>query len=188
MFNAVNDTVNNRTTAAANMNKVPFYYGPPAPSFPDRPSPSTSYPSPIAPRGNGILTEIFGTTAPTKPARASGDPPPASAPVASASACPTAPLTANRPTSRQDDLRLSRASQTLAVGVIPTKVNATQYPLDRDPGFAGTRSTPPTKYHHRNRGHAQRHHLQRLRIRGSMVYPAAGVANSTGTDGAHPTM
>ncbi len=61
--NAVNDTVNNRTTAAANMNKVPFYYGPTGAFFSGQAYTldlNTFAQSPHS--GNGILTEIFGTT------------------------------------------------------------------------------------------------------------------------------
>jgi hypothetical protein len=61
--NAVNDTVNNRTTAAANMNKVPFYYGPTGAFFSGQAYTldlNTFVQSPHS--GNGILTEIFGTT------------------------------------------------------------------------------------------------------------------------------
>ncbi|MGB8889134.1 MAG: right-handed parallel beta-helix repeat-containing protein [Candidatus Korobacteraceae bacterium] len=61
--NAVNDTVNNRTTAAANMNKVPFYYGPTGEFFSGQAYTldlNTFAQSPHS--GNGILTEIFGTT------------------------------------------------------------------------------------------------------------------------------
>ncbi len=61
--NAVNDTVNNRMTAAANMNKVPFYYGPTGAFFSGQAFTldlNTFAQSPHS--GNGILTEIFGTT------------------------------------------------------------------------------------------------------------------------------
>jgi len=61
--NAVNDTVNNRTTAAANMNKVPFYYGPTGAFYSGQAFTldlNTFVQSPHS--GNGILTETFGTT------------------------------------------------------------------------------------------------------------------------------
>ena len=61
--NAINDTVNRRTTAAANMNKVPFYYGPTGAFFSGQAYTldlNTFVQSPHS--GNGILTEIFGTT------------------------------------------------------------------------------------------------------------------------------
>ena len=61
--NAVNDVVNGRTTAAANMNKVPFYYGPTGGFLSGQAFTldlNTFIQSPHS--GNGILTEIFGTT------------------------------------------------------------------------------------------------------------------------------
>ena len=61
--NAVNDVVNSRTTAAANMNKVPFYYGPTGGFLSGQAFTldlNTFVQSPHS--GNGILTEIFGTT------------------------------------------------------------------------------------------------------------------------------
>ncbi len=61
--NAVNDTVNNRTTAAANMNKVPFYYGPTGAFYSGQAYTldlNTFVQSPHS--GNNILTEVFGTT------------------------------------------------------------------------------------------------------------------------------
>jgi hypothetical protein len=61
--NAVNDVVNSRTTAAANMNKVPFYYGPTGGFLSGQAFTldlNTFIQSPHS--GNGILTEIFGTT------------------------------------------------------------------------------------------------------------------------------
>ncbi|MGC2110998.1 MAG: hypothetical protein WA655_15870, partial [Candidatus Korobacteraceae bacterium] len=61
--NAINDTVNNRTTAAANMNKVPFYYGPTGAFLSGQAYTldlNTFVQSPHS--GNNILTEIFGTT------------------------------------------------------------------------------------------------------------------------------
>ena len=61
--NAVNDTVNGRTTSAVNMNKVPFYYGPTGAFYSGQAFTldlNTFVQSPHS--GNGILTEIFGTT------------------------------------------------------------------------------------------------------------------------------
>src|SRR5664280_658461 len=61
--NAVNDVVNSRSTAAANMNKVPFYYGPTGGFLSGQAFTldlNTFIQSPHS--GNGILTEIFGTT------------------------------------------------------------------------------------------------------------------------------
>ena len=61
--NAVNDTVNGRTTSAVNMNKVPFYYGPTGAFYSGQAYTldlNTFVQSPHS--GNGILTEIFGTT------------------------------------------------------------------------------------------------------------------------------
>jgi hypothetical protein len=61
--NAVNDTVNGRTTAAVNMNKVPFYYGPTGAFYPGQAFTldlNTFVQSPHS--GNGVLTEVFGTT------------------------------------------------------------------------------------------------------------------------------
>ena len=61
--NAVNDVVNSRTTAAANMNKVPFYYGPTGGFLSGQAFTldlNTFIQSPHS--GNGILTETFGTT------------------------------------------------------------------------------------------------------------------------------
>ncbi|MGA3053388.1 MAG: right-handed parallel beta-helix repeat-containing protein [Candidatus Korobacteraceae bacterium] len=61
--NAVNDVVNSRTTAAANMNKVPFYYGPTGGFLSGQAFTldlNTFVQSPHS--GNGILTEILGTT------------------------------------------------------------------------------------------------------------------------------
>src|SRR5208283_4181244 len=61
--NAVNDTVNGRTTAATNMNKVPFYYGPTGAFYSGQAFTldlNTFVQSPHS--GNGILTETFGTT------------------------------------------------------------------------------------------------------------------------------
>ncbi len=61
--NAVNDVVNSRTTAAANMNKVPFYYGPTGGFLSGQAFTldlNTFIQSPHS--GNGILTEVFGTT------------------------------------------------------------------------------------------------------------------------------
>ncbi len=61
--NAVNDTVNGRTTAAANMNKVPFYYGPTGAFYSGQAYTldlNTFVQSPHS--GNNILTEVFGTT------------------------------------------------------------------------------------------------------------------------------
>ena len=61
--NAVNDVVNSRTTAATNMNKVPFYYGPTGGFLSGQAFTldlNTFIQSPHS--GNGILTEVFGTT------------------------------------------------------------------------------------------------------------------------------
>jgi len=61
--NAVNDTVNNRTTAAVNMNKVPFYFGPTGAFFSGQAFTldlNTFVQSPHS--GNYVLTEVFGTT------------------------------------------------------------------------------------------------------------------------------
>ena len=61
--NAVNDTVNGRATSAVNMNKVPFYYGPTGAFYSGQAYTldlNTFVQSPHS--GNGILTEIFGTT------------------------------------------------------------------------------------------------------------------------------
>ena len=61
--NAVNDTVNGRTTAAANMSKVPFYYGPTGAFLSGQAYTldlNTFVQSPHS--GNNILTEIFGTS------------------------------------------------------------------------------------------------------------------------------
>ncbi len=61
--NAVNDTVNGRTSAASNMNKVPFYYGPTGAFFSGQAYTldlNTFVQSPHS--GNDVLTEIFGTT------------------------------------------------------------------------------------------------------------------------------
>ncbi len=61
--NAVNDTVNGRTTAATNMNKVPFYYGPTGAFYSGQAFTldlNTFVQSPHS--GNGTLTEVFGTT------------------------------------------------------------------------------------------------------------------------------
>jgi hypothetical protein len=61
--NAVNDVVNGRTTAATNMNKVPFYYGPTGGFLSGQAFTldlNTFIQSPHS--GNGILTEVFGTT------------------------------------------------------------------------------------------------------------------------------
>jgi hypothetical protein len=61
--NAVNDVVNGRTTAAANMNKVPFYYGPNGAFYSGQAFTldlNTFVQSPHS--GNGVLTEILGTT------------------------------------------------------------------------------------------------------------------------------
>jgi hypothetical protein len=61
--NAVNDVVNGRTTAAGNMNKVPFYYGPTGGFLSGQAFTldlNTFVQSPHS--GNGILTEVFGTT------------------------------------------------------------------------------------------------------------------------------
>ena len=96
--NAVNDMVNSRTTAAANMNKVPFYYGPTGAFLSGQAFTldlNTFVQSPHS--GNGILTEVFGTTSSNETWSPPAVPPPASASAASASACPTAPPTANRP-------------------------------------------------------------------------------------------
>ena len=62
-LNAVNDVVNGRTTAAANMNKVPFYYGPTGGFLSGQAFTldlNTFIQSPHS--GNGVLTEVFGTT------------------------------------------------------------------------------------------------------------------------------
>ncbi len=61
--NAVNDVVNGRSTAAVNMNKVPFYYGPTGGFLSGQAFTldlNTFIQSPHS--GNGILTEVFGTT------------------------------------------------------------------------------------------------------------------------------
>ncbi len=61
--NAVNDVVNSRTTAATNMNKVPFYYGPTGAFFSGQAFTldlNTFVQSPHS--GNYTLTEVFGTT------------------------------------------------------------------------------------------------------------------------------
>ena len=61
--NAVNDVVNSRTTAATNMNKVPFYYGPTGAFYSGQAFTldlNTFVQSPHS--GNYTLTEIFGTT------------------------------------------------------------------------------------------------------------------------------
>lgn len=61
--NAVNDTVNGRTTQATNMNKVPFYYGPTGAFYSGQAFTldlNTFVQSPHS--GNGVLSEIFGTT------------------------------------------------------------------------------------------------------------------------------
>ncbi len=61
--NAVNDVVNGRSTAAGNMNKVPFYYGPTGGFLSGQAFTldlNTFVQSPHS--GNGILTEVFGTT------------------------------------------------------------------------------------------------------------------------------
>ncbi len=61
--NAVNDTVNGRTTAATNMNKVPFYYGPTGAFYSGQAFTldlNTFVQSPHS--GNYALTEVFGTT------------------------------------------------------------------------------------------------------------------------------
>ena len=61
--NAVNDVVNSRSTAAVNMNKVPFYYGPIGGFLSGQAFTldlNTFIQSPHS--GNGILTEVFGTT------------------------------------------------------------------------------------------------------------------------------
>ena len=61
--NAVNDVVNSRTTAATNMNKVPFYFGPTGAFFSGQAFTldlNTFVQSPHS--GNYVLTEVFGTT------------------------------------------------------------------------------------------------------------------------------
>ncbi len=61
--NAVNDVVNSRTTAATNMNKVPFYYGPTGAFYSGQAFTldlNTFVQSPHS--GNYTLTEVFGTT------------------------------------------------------------------------------------------------------------------------------
>ena len=95
--NAVNDTVNSRTTAAANMNKVPFYYGPTGAFFSGQAYTldlNTFAQSPHS--GNGILPKSSGPPAPMRPWWRPVAPPPASAPAALVFACPTALLTGSR--------------------------------------------------------------------------------------------
>ena len=166
--NAVNDVVNSRTTAATNMNKVPFYYGPTGAFFSGQAFTldlNTFVQSPHS--GNDILTEVFGTTSSNETLVA------ASGTSTSISIgrhrLPHAEPHDLRPDAgalRQDDLRLSRRrAQHPAVGVHPREgQRRQQHALDRRSQLSLGRALRRRREHHdRDRRHAERHQLQRLR-------------------------
>jgi hypothetical protein len=184
--NAVNDTVNNRTTAAANMNKVPFYYGPTGAFFSGQAFTldlNTFAQSPHS--GNGILTEIFGTTSSNETLLA------ASGTSTSISTGGIGFRMPNRTTYGQSPDLFAKMTYAFPGGIpntqqwefIPTKVNGdTSTRWIGDPGFrwdevysTDVNTTTATV------GTLNVTTCNGCGSGGSMVYPAAGVANSTGT-------